>query len=81
MGLTTSTKLARDSRAMAIAGGDIVSVRDGVWARDGNNFIYIGRVNGEDELKGVTIWQFDQEKNSMIFWCLKLFVTKTIIAG
>lgn len=61
-GSPQAQKLARDSRAMAIAGGDIVSVRDGVWARDGNNFIYIGRVNGEDELKGVTIWQFDQEK-------------------
>ncbi|MGO2497092.1 MAG: LPS export ABC transporter permease LptG [Vibrio litoralis] len=61
-GSPQAQKLARDSRAMAIAGGDIVSVRDGVWARDGNNFIYIGRVNGENELKGVTIWQFDQEK-------------------
>lgn len=61
-GSPQAQKLARDSRAMAIAGGSIVSVRDGVWARDGNNFIYIARVNGDDELNGVSIWQFDQNK-------------------
>lgn len=61
-GAPQAQKLARDSRAMAIAGGEIVSVRNGVWARDGNNFIYIGRVNGENELQGVSIWQFDENK-------------------
>ncbi|MFH0257428.1 LPS export ABC transporter permease LptG [Vibrio rumoiensis] len=61
-GSPQAQKMARDSRAMAVAGGSIVSVRDGVWARDGNNFIYIARVNGDDELDGVTIWQFDQDK-------------------
>ncbi|WP_105900826.1 LPS export ABC transporter permease LptG [Vibrio gangliei] len=61
-GSPQAQKLARDSRAMAIAGGDIVSVQNGVWARDGNNFIYIGRVNGEHELDAVTIWQFNENK-------------------
>ncbi|OEF28420.1 LPS export ABC transporter permease LptG [Vibrio rumoiensis] len=61
-GSPQAQKLARDSRALAIAGGNIVSVRDGVWARDGNNFIYIGRVSGENELQGVSIWQFDNDK-------------------
>ena len=62
-GSPQAQKLARDSRALAIAGGSIVSVRDGVWARDGNNFIYIGRVSGDNELQGVSIWQFDENKN------------------
>lgn len=62
-GSPQAQKLARDSRALAIAGGSIVSVRDGVWARDGNNFIYIGRVSGDNELQDVSIWQFDENKD------------------
>ncbi|WP_194091067.1 LPS export ABC transporter permease LptG [Vibrio hibernica] len=62
-GSPQAQKLARDSRALSIAGGSITSVRDGVWAKDGDNFIYIAQVNGENELRGVSIWQFDQNKN------------------
>lgn len=73
-GSPQAQKLARDSRAMAIAGGSIVSVRDGVWARDGNNFIYIGRVNGENELDSVTIWRFDEHKKLN-----DILVSKTVL--
>ncbi|MFV0575223.1 MAG: LPS export ABC transporter permease LptG [Vibrio sp.] len=61
-GSPQAQKLARDTRALAVAGGSIVSVQDGVWARDGNDFIYIGRVRGEDELDGVSIWRFDENR-------------------
>ncbi|MBD1576215.1 LPS export ABC transporter permease LptG [Vibrio sp. S11_S32] len=62
-GSPQAQKMARDGRALAIAGGSITSVQDGVWAKDGDNFIYIARVNGEHELRGVSIWQFDHDKN------------------
>lgn len=60
-GAPTTQKMARDLRAFAVSGGNIVSVRSGVWAKDGNDFIFIGRVDGE-ELQGINVWQFDDNK-------------------
>ncbi len=60
-GAPQAQKMARELRAFAMSGGNIASVRSGVWAKDGNDFIFIGRVNDE-ELNGVNIWQFDDQK-------------------
>jgi lipopolysaccharide export system permease protein len=61
-GAPTTQKMARELRTFALSGGNIVSVRSGVWAKDGGNFIYVGRVNGE-QLQGVNVWFFDENKN------------------
>lgn len=60
-GAPATQKMARELRAFSISGGSIVSIRSGVWAKDGNDFIYIARVDG-DELQGVNVWQFDDNK-------------------
>ncbi len=39
----------------------LLSVRAGVWARDANDFIFIGKVE-EDKLYGLSMWRFDADK-------------------
>ncbi len=58
-GSPVTQKMARELRAVAISGGNILSVQNAVWAKDGNDFIYIARVNEDDTLRGVNIWQYD----------------------
>jgi len=60
-GSPQTIKMARELRAFSISGGTIVSVRSGVWAKDADNYIYIGRINDES-LKALTVWQFDRNK-------------------
>lgn len=62
-GAPQAQKLARDSRAEAIYGGNILSVQNGVWAKDGDDFIYIGQVTEEKDLRGISLWTFDKDKN------------------
>ncbi|NIY83988.1 LPS export ABC transporter permease LptG [Vibrio hepatarius] len=67
-GAPEAQKMARDLRAFALSGGNLASVRAGVWARDANNFIFIGKVD-EDKLYGLNMWQFDENKKlqSVVF--------------
>ncbi|MCG6450900.1 LptF/LptG family permease, partial [Vibrio parahaemolyticus] len=44
-GAPQAQKAARDLRAFATSGGKILSVRTGVWARDINDFIFIGKID------------------------------------
>jgi lipopolysaccharide export system permease protein len=60
-GAPQAQKLARDIRTISISGGNLLSVQTGVWARDVNDFIFIGKVDG-DELYAVNIWRFNQNK-------------------
>lgn len=61
-GAPQAQKMARDLRAFATSGGAILSVRTGVWARDANDFIFIGKVEGE-KIYGMNMWRFDQDKH------------------
>lgn len=61
-GAPQAQKLARDSRAEAIYGGNILAVQNGVWAKDSDDFIYIGRVGEDKVLSNINIWKFDQDK-------------------
>ncbi|WP_117236123.1 LPS export ABC transporter permease LptG [Vibrio maerlii] len=61
-GAPQAQKMARELRAFSISGGNIASVLSGVWARDANDFIFIGRVD-DDELRVLNMWRFDDEKN------------------
>lgn len=60
-GAPQAQKMARDLRAFATSGGAILSVRTGVWARDANDFIFIGKVE-DDRIFGMNMWRFDQDK-------------------
>ncbi|CAG18917.1 LPS export ABC transporter permease LptG [Photobacterium profundum] len=63
-GAPQAQKSARELRAIWTSGGNILSVQSGVWAKDGNDFIYIGRVHEQSTLNAVNIWQFD-DKNTL----------------
>ena len=52
-------QMARNYRAQAMYGGSLLSTQQGLWAKDGNNFVYIERVKGDDELGGVSIYAFN----------------------
>lgn len=58
----------RELRARAISGGSLISAQQGIWARDGMNFVNIGEVEDTGRLRDVTVYQFDQsnELNSIL---------------
>ncbi|MEZ8102734.1 LPS export ABC transporter permease LptG [Vibrio bivalvicida] len=60
-GAPQAQKAARDLRAFATSGGAIMSVRTGVWARDANDFIFIGKVE-DDKIYGMNMWRYDENK-------------------
>lgn len=60
-GAPQAQKAARDLRAFATSGGQILSVRAGVWARDANDFIFIGKID-DNHLYGLNMWRFDEQK-------------------
>lgn len=60
-GAPEAQKAARELRALWISGGNMLSVQRGVWAKDNNDFIYIGRVHEQKELHAINIWQFDEQ--------------------
>ncbi|MDD1781719.1 LPS export ABC transporter permease LptG [Enterovibrio sp. ZSDZ35] len=68
-GAPDAQREARELRAYAKSGGSVMSVRRGVWAKDGNDFIYIARTDQQESLTGVNIWKFDdkQELEAMVF--------------
>lgn len=49
----------RELRARAISGGSLISAQQGVWARDGLNFVNIGEVEDTGRLRDITIYHFD----------------------
>lgn len=53
-------QMAYSYRTQAIYGGSMLSTQNGLWAKDGNDFIFIKRVVGSDELAGVNIYHFDK---------------------
>lgn len=55
-------QMARNYRSQMMYGGSMLSTQNGLWAKDGNDFIYIERVVGDKALAGVNIYQFDPEQ-------------------
>jgi len=54
-------QLARNFRSQALYGGSMLSVQNGLWAKDGHDFIFIERVVSDNQLAGVNIYHFDNE--------------------
>ncbi len=40
----------------------LLSTQQGLWAKDGNNFVYIERVKGDEELGGISIYAFNENR-------------------
>ncbi|MGL9769642.1 MAG: LPS export ABC transporter permease LptG [Sodalis sp. (in: enterobacteria)] len=53
-------QMAYNYRTQMICGGSMLSAQNGLWAKDGNDFIFIERVLGNNELAGVNIYHFDK---------------------
>ena len=55
-------QMARNYRAQQLYGGALVSTQNGLWAKDGNNFIFIERIKGDNEIDGVSIYNFTDQR-------------------
>ena len=55
-------QMARNYRAQMMYGGSLLSTQQGLWAKDGNNFVYIERVKGDNELGGISIYAFNDQR-------------------
>lgn len=54
-------KVARKIKAQAISGGSLISGKQGVWAKDGRNFVHIGVVEDAGRLDEITIYNFGED--------------------
>ncbi|MBS6026422.1 MAG: LPS export ABC transporter permease LptG [Haemophilus pittmaniae] len=62
-GIPQTEQFARDMRARALSGGSMMSVKNSVWAKDGNNFVFVRRITDDAKLDDVYIYTFDNERN------------------
>jgi len=58
-------QMARNYRAQQMFGGSLLSTQNGLWAKDGHDFIFIEHVTGDNEISGVNIYHFD-DKNKLL---------------
>ena len=52
----------RELRAQEISGGSLISAQQGVWAKDGMNFVNIGEVEDTGRINDLTIYRFNQQR-------------------
>ncbi|PKH25754.1 lipopolysaccharide ABC transporter permease LptG [Enterobacterales bacterium CwR94] len=55
-------QFARNYRAQMLSGGSLISTQSGLWAKDGNNYIYIQRLKSDNEVTGVSIYTFNDQR-------------------
>lgn len=60
-GAPQGDQIARNYRAHMMYGGSLLSTRQGVWAKDGNDFIYIASVSSNNDLNGINIYSFNDQ--------------------
>ncbi|MDO4627236.1 MAG: LPS export ABC transporter permease LptG [Pasteurellaceae bacterium] len=61
-GIPQTEQYARDMRTKALSGGSMLSVKNGVWAKDGNDFVYIKRVTDDNKLEDIYIYSFNEQR-------------------
>ncbi len=61
-GIPQTEQFARDMRSKAISGGSMLSVKNGVWAKDGNDFIYVRRITDDIKLNDIYIYRFNDQR-------------------
>lgn len=55
-------QMARNYRAQQLVGGSLLSTQSGLWAKDGDDFIFIERIRGDNQLAGISIYSFNKER-------------------
>lgn len=60
-GAPAAEQSGRELRAQALSGGDVLSAKQGVWAKDGNSFVNIRSVSDNGVLNYVSIYQFNPD--------------------
>lgn len=50
-GIPQTEQFARDMRAKALSGGSILSIKNGVWAKDGHHFVFVRRVTDDIKIR------------------------------
>lgn len=55
-------QMARNYRAQQLVGGSLLSTQNGLWAKDGNNFIFIERIKDNSALSGISIYSFNDQR-------------------
>lgn len=54
-------RFAHSYRVQQMVGGSLLSTQVGLWAKDGNDFIYIQRMKNEHQLLGLSIYSFNEQ--------------------
>lgn len=57
-----SEQTARNMRSEKIYGNSLMAKQVGLWAKDGNNYVYIGHVNNDNSISDIDIYSVDQNK-------------------
>lgn len=57
---------ARNMRSEKIYGSSLIATQGSVWAKDGNAFIHISKVNSDNSLEGINIYDFNNGRLSRI---------------
>lgn len=55
-------RIAQNKRTLALSGGQSIQTPQGMWVRQGQDFIHIRNVYGNGELTHVTRYQFDHDR-------------------
>jgi len=58
-----TSQFAESYRATKSSGSEFSSFKKGYWQREGNNFVYINRIDQEGLLHGVSVFTFDEKQN------------------
>jgi lipopolysaccharide export system permease protein len=56
-----SERFARELKTKAISGGNLFAAQQGVWAKDGDDFVNIKQVSDSGDLKNITIYEFSPD--------------------
>ncbi len=57
-----TSEFAGSYKTTKSTGSEFSNFKHGIWQREGNNFIYINRINKEGSLQGVNVLTFDDRK-------------------
>lgn len=60
-GAPVSDRIARELRTKAISDGSLFAAQQGIWAKDGDQFVNISKVDDFGNLEGIVIYQFDSQ--------------------
>lgn len=61
-----SEQAARNMRSEKTYGGALIATQDSIWAKDGNNYVHIGKVNPDYSIADIDIYAVNDEQLSSI---------------